>query len=236
MTEHGEPGDRHHGHGHGHHADRGPRAMLRYLRWAPQMWRSVVNDAVIDLVAPAPGERVLDIGAGMGPGTVRAARAGATVVAVEPTPFMRGVLKLRRLPSRDRTRITVVDAAAERLPASDGSIDAVWAVNTMHHWLDTSRAAGEISRVLRPGGRVVLVDENFHDPSHPDYERFAGLGDHGHHDADDADDPHHAGDFTMVGADEIGELFRDAGLIDVDARDRRLAGRPVVAVTARAPG
>ena len=47
------------------------------------MWRSEVNDAVIDLVAPVAGETVVDIGAGMGPGTVRAGARGASVVAVE---------------------------------------------------------------------------------------------------------------------------------------------------------
>ena len=104
-----------HEHRHGHEHDRGLVAMLRYLRFASEMWRSDVNDAVVDLVAPVAGERVVDIGAGMGPGTVRAARAGASVVAVEPTPYMRWILTARRRVHKARDRITVVDAAAESL-------------------------------------------------------------------------------------------------------------------------
>ncbi len=225
---------------HAHEHDRGVSAMLRYLRYAPRMWSSEINDAVIDLVAPAEGERVVDIGAGMGPGTVLAASAGASVVAVEPTPFMRSILKTRGLFSRSRDRITVVDGGAEKIPTPDDSVDAVWAVNTMHHWVDPERAAAEIARVLRPGGRVVLVDENFADPTHPEYERFGSKHHAGGDDADDGDghhdhdhDDHHG--FEMVDATRIGGLLETEGLTEVVAGTRTLAGRPVIAVTAAAP-
>ena len=198
--------------------------MLRYLRWAPEMWSSEINEAVIDLVAPEPGERVVDIGAGMGPGTVLAARAGASVIAVEPTPFMRIIVSVRRWFLRSRDIVTVVDGAAEQIPAEDNSVDAVWAVNTMHHWVDTERAVVEIARVMRPGGRVVLIDEDFADPEHPDFERF-GAGD---------DAEHHG--FTMVDASRMGYLLEASGLIYVDAGKRTLAGYPVLAVTGRAAG
>ena len=162
-------GHRHHGHAH----DRGIGGAVRYLRWLPQMWRSEVNDAVVDRIAPAAGQRVLDIGAGMGPGALRAAATGARVVAVEPTPFMRYLLTARCLAGRHRRSVDVVDGAAELIPVESGVIDAIWSVNTMHHWLDPQRAATEIGRVLRPGGRVLLVDEDFDDPTHPEHERFA---------------------------------------------------------------
>jgi ubiquinone/menaquinone biosynthesis C-methylase UbiE len=235
---HGHGGE--HGHGHGHEHDRGVGAMLRYLRRAPQMWRSEINAAVVEAVAPASGERVVDIGAGMGPGTMLAARAGADVVAVEPTPFMRSILAARRLCSRSRDRITVTDGAAESLPVAAGSVDAAWAVNTMHHWVDPERAVAEIARVLSPGGRVVLVDEDFADPAHPDYERFASkMSDHGAADDDQhRDDQHgddqHAHGFSMVDAERMAELLSDAGLVEVDTTTRTLAGRPVIAVTATA--
>ena len=218
------PHGEHHQHGHDHHGhenDRGITGALRYLRWLPQMWRSPINDAVVDLVAPQAGERIVDIGAGMGAGTMRAARTGATVLAVEPTPFVRRVLRVRRLLNTRRTSIEVVDGAAEQIPVDDRTVDAIWAVNTMHHWVDIERGVAEIARVLRPNGRVVLVDEVFTDPSHPDHERFGA--DHG---------PEHHG-FTMVEADEVGTLLRAAGLTDVDASNDPVAGRPAVRVTAR---
>lgn len=213
----------HHEHGHGHANDQGIRGALRYLRFAPAMWRSDINTAVIDLIHPHADERLVDIGAGMGAGTVVAARTGAAVVAVEPTPFLRYVLTGRRWLQRARSRIAVVDGTAERLPIDEHSVDGIWAVNTMHHWLDPARAATEIARVLRPAGRVVLVDEDFLDPAHPEHDRFGA----GHDEAE-----HHG--FTMVDAEQIGGLLAAAGLVDIDAAKRQLAGRPSTVVTARA--
>jgi len=224
KPSHGHGHSHSHEHGHGHASDQGIRGALRYLRWAPQMWRSEVNYAVVELLAPNSSETVLDIGAGMGAGTVLAARKGAKVVAVEPTPFLRTVLTVRRLIQKGRKRISVVDGAAEKLPVDDASIDAVWSVNTMHHWVDSAKAADEIVRVLRPGGRGILVDEDFKDPNHPDFDRF-GKDNHGD---DNAEESHHG--FTMVDADEMGRLLTSAGLSHVTATKKPLDGRPAIMV------
>ena len=208
-----------HHHGHGHANDQGLSGALRYLRFAPEMWRSAINEAAVELLAPAAGDRVVDIGAGMGAGTTVLARSGASVVAVEPTPFLRRVLSFRRGLRRDRGRIEVVDGAAERLPLADGEATAVLAVNTMHHWVDLEQAVAEIARVLGPAGRAVLVDEDFDDPAHPDHDRFGSSGD-GHE--------HHG--FTMVDGDRMATLLTSAGLDRVEASRRILDNRPVVAV------
>lgn len=197
--------------------------MLRYLRWAPSMWRSDINTAVIGMVNAQAGEVVVDIGAGMGAGAMAAARSGATVIAVEPTPFLRKVLTGRRLLQRSRSHIEVVDGSAEQLPVDDSSVDAIWAVNTMHHWIDVEQGIAEIGRALRPGGRVVLVDEDFQDPTHPDHDRFGS----------DHEGEHHG--FTMVEADEMGGLLSAVGLANVDASKRTIAGRPAIVVTANSP-
>ena len=222
MTNQDHEQPDHEQHHHGHEADQGIKGVLRYLRHAPKMWRSDVNAAVIGLVDPKRGERVLDIGAGMGAGVVAALKTGANVIAVEPTPFMRSVLSVRALAQRGRKRLKVVDGAAEHLPVPTSNIDAVWAVNTMHHWIDQAEGAAEIARVLRPGGRFVLVDELFTDPRHPEYESFGARhegNDHG---------------FTMVDAQEMQLLFEAAGLTDVVAKEELLAARPAVIVSGRA--
>ncbi len=220
----GHDHDHHNDHGHGHHHDQGLKGAVRYLRHGRRMWNSEINNAVIELADPKPGERALDIGAGMGPGAALAAKRGADVVAVEPTPFLRKVLAVRsRLPGSDG-RIDVSDGSAERLPAADDSIDVLWAVNSMHHWVDPDVAVVEIVRVLKADGRLVLVDENFTDPDHPDYETFGGEG-HG---------PEHHG-FTMVDVEKLGERLTDLGMVDVVAGQRMLGARPVFAITASVP-
>lgn len=221
-SHNGESGHQHHGHGHAN--DQGLKAVVRYLRHAPSMWSSEINEAVVNLAAPTPGERGLDIGAGMGPGAVLAAGRGARVVAVEPTPFMRRILQGRRRLSRHGGRIEVSDGAAEKLPAADSSIDVLWAVNTMHHWIDPDAATAEIARVLKSGGRLVLVDEDFTNPDHPEFEKFGNAG---------AGPEHHG--FTMIDAGEMGDRLSAHGLVNVEAVERCLGGRPVIAVTASAP-
>lgn len=216
--------DHHHGHErHGHEHDQGLSGMLRYLRIAPRMWSSSVNDAVVDLIAPRAGETVVDIGAGMGPGVIRAAASGANVIGVEPTPFMRRVVSTRRLLSKHRKCITIADGTAEALPLRTDEASAVWAVNTMHHWSDLARGAAEVARVLGPGGRTLLVDENFGDPQHPDSESW---------------NERHEGDnhgMSMVDAEHIGHLLASGGLVDVVAEHRQIAGVPAITLTASAP-
>jgi SAM-dependent methyltransferase len=163
--------DHAHHHSHGHAHDQGLAASLRYLRLLPVMWRSAVSDEVVAAIGPKAGERVVDLGAGMGSATVAALRTGASVVAVDPTPLMRAILRGRRWwPGRGK--LSVLEGAAESMPLADGSVDALWTVNTIHHWTQRTRAAGELARVVRPGGRVLLVDEDIEDPGHPWHERM----------------------------------------------------------------
>lgn len=194
------------------------------MKQTPRLWHSVLNDAVVERLAPTPGERALDIGAGMGAGVMVAAATGARVTAIEPTPFLRRVLRFRRLLSRHRSRIDVLDAAAEKLGVPDHSIDVVWAVNSMHHWVDQEVAAGELARVLRPGGRILLVDEDFTDPTHPDADRFEGA----------KRGPHRHG-FSPVEAEAMAGLLERVGLVDIESGKGRVADRPGLVVTARAP-
>src|SRR5215831_19445910 len=98
------------------------------------------------------GDRVLDVAAGSGNTTLRAAEAGATVVASDLTPenFAAGRLAAQRagLP------IDWVEADAEGLPFADAEFDVVTSsVGAM--WApDHQRVADELLRVCRPGGTI----------------------------------------------------------------------------------
>ncbi|MER5356429.1 class I SAM-dependent methyltransferase, partial [Kitasatospora sp. NPDC002551] len=94
---------------------------------------------------PAPGPRVLDLGAGTGKLTGTLLALGIDVVAVEPDAAMLAELR-RELPS-----VRALSGSAESIPLPDGSVDAVVSGNAMH-WFDMEVAGPEIARVLAPGG------------------------------------------------------------------------------------
>lgn len=217
MSSHDHAG---HEHGHGHQQDLGLRGFVRYMKMLPKMWRSPVSREVVRVVAPVAGERVVDVGAGMGPATVLAAKTGASVLAVDPTPYMRRILGVRRLGQRHRTAIRVVDGSAESIPADDHSVDALWTVNTMHHWTDLDAAVNELARVLRPGGRLFLVDEDFDAPTHPAFAHMQRRR---------AQRSHH---FTEIDPSAVEAKLIEVGFATVEGTTGSVAARPVKMVRA----
>lgn len=133
---------------------------------------------------------------------------------------MRFVLEMRRLGQRARQRLEIVDGAAEHLPVGDSSIDAAWAVNMMHHWTDPDAGVSELRRVLRGGGRLLLVDEDFDDPGHPEHERMrARRRKHGHA-------------FPDIDPAAVGSRIAADGFTVEEANKTVLAGRPAKLIRA----
>jgi SAM-dependent methyltransferase len=116
-------------------------AAVEYAEHRPDYAPAAVRWAL----EPAPGRRVLDLGAGTGKLTAGLVGLGADVVAVEPDPAMLAELR-RALPT-----VRAVPGSAEAIPLPGGSVDAVLAGNALH-WFDLAVAGPEIARVLVPGG------------------------------------------------------------------------------------
>jgi SAM-dependent methyltransferase len=106
-------------------------------------------------LGPLPGRHVLDFGCGHGMAAVVLARRGARVTAFDLSP---GYLReAQRRAEANGVRVDFVQADGARLPFAAGSFDAVWGNAVLHH-LDLGRAAGELHRVLRPGGVAVFCE------------------------------------------------------------------------------
>src|SRR5918994_1048726 len=116
-------------------------AAVAYAEHRPDYAPAAVRWAL----EPAPGPRVLDLGAGTGKLTATLVSLGAEVIAVEPDPAM--LAELRRALPTVRAR----PGSAEAIPLPDASVDAVLAGNAMH-WFDMNVAGPEMARVLEPDG------------------------------------------------------------------------------------
>ncbi|GGR84831.1 class I SAM-dependent methyltransferase [Deinococcus sedimenti] len=99
---------------------------------------------------------VADIGAGTGRFTALLLRAGARVAAVEPNPEMRGHLEADLDGAVRAGQLSVHAGTSEATGLPGASVDLITAAQAAH-WFDPARTVPEFRRVLRPGGQVLLV-------------------------------------------------------------------------------
>jgi SAM-dependent methyltransferase len=109
---------------------------------------------VVGRAAIGPGERVLDVGCGNGNAALKAARAGGIVTGLDPAARL--VQSARERAADEGVAATFVVGDAQELPFEDASFDVVLSVFGVIFAPDAERAAGELVRVLRPGGRALL--------------------------------------------------------------------------------
>jgi demethylmenaquinone methyltransferase/2-methoxy-6-polyprenyl-1,4-benzoquinol methylase len=123
--------------------------------------------ALVDAVAPSPGDRVLDVATGTG--MVAAAlieRSGCSVVGLDQSEEMlAGAEARRRRDSAFAARCKLVRGEAERLPFADGEFDALTFTYLLRYVDDTAGVLRELARVVRPGGTIGMVE--FGVPSQP---------------------------------------------------------------------
>ncbi|HEY3441990.1 MAG TPA: class I SAM-dependent methyltransferase [Paludibaculum sp.] len=108
---------------------------------------------ILDWLGEIGGGSVLDVGCGKGrfARLVKERHTGATVVAMDLAVSM-----LRYADANlARTAGSMLD-----LPFAAGSFDGAYATESLEHAVDIERAVGEICRVVKPGGRIVVIDKN----------------------------------------------------------------------------
>ncbi len=135
-----------------------------------------VNAALINQLAPAPGERLLEAGSGTGMLSRQIAAAlapgSALITGLDISP---GFLRIAQdYAARDglASRLHWCAGQAEALPFRDASFDGALAARLLLHVPDPPAVLGELRRVLRPGGRLAAMDWDFDTVAidHPDRE------------------------------------------------------------------
>lgn len=116
----------------------------------PRSNRMVVGTARLE-----PDEVVLDIGCGPGAAVRGAARHVERAIGVDRSQPMIDIAR-RRSARLDNVEYHV--AGAEDLPLTTDSIDVAWTIHAYHHWEHPDAGIAEVLRVLRSGGRFLIVE------------------------------------------------------------------------------
>jgi ubiquinone/menaquinone biosynthesis C-methylase UbiE len=119
------------------------------------------NRMAVECAQLQPNDLVVDIGCGGG----EAVREAATrlpdgrVSGVDPTPAMIRLANELSAAHPGRDRIQFLEGSAEDLPLPDASATVAMAINSLHHWQGIAAGLAEVLRVLVPGGRLLIADE-----------------------------------------------------------------------------
>lgn len=127
-------------------------AIYSFLYRNPKSTKLTVSHA--DLQS---SDEVLDIGCGPG-GAVRLAAEQATrAVGVDASEPMIAIAAQR---SAHVANASFHVSPAESLAFDDDSFTVVWTIQSWHHWNDPSQAFQEVRRILKPGGRFMIMEKN----------------------------------------------------------------------------
>jgi ubiquinone/menaquinone biosynthesis C-methylase UbiE len=160
------------------------------------------RDKLLDLARLASGESVLDVGCGTGTLAITAKRRvgpTGTVHGVDASPEM--LLRAEKKAKKAGVEVLFRNTLAESLPFADAHFDAVLSTVMFHHLPRKARlrCAREIRRVLKPGGRVLVVD-------------FEGMADEKRTLLSHFHRPH-----GHVRLNDIVELLKEAGLNTIES-------------------
>lgn len=108
---------------------------------------------ILDFFGDLAGGKVLDVGCGKGrfARILQERHPGAEVWGLDISPEM-----LRYVPAPIHTRAGTMT----ELPFADGEFDAAYATESLEHAVEVDRAVAEMCRVVKPGGRIVIIDKN----------------------------------------------------------------------------
>ena len=142
------------------YGDAGKAAWLNRIYQAPEVVSQ--RKAMVEMLKPAAGERVLDIGCGPGFMMQDMADAIGTSGHLEGIDPSEIICKLARTRLADLSvPYSVRVGGAEALPYEDESFDAVVLAQVLLYVPNMSQALSEVHRVLRPGGRVLICDTDW---------------------------------------------------------------------------
>ena len=118
---------------------------------------ALATEELVALLKPQPGERLLDIGSGVGgPARWIAAKSGVHVTGVDLTPEFCEAARALNAACGMADRVTILEGSALDLPVPDIAFDRAYSQNVIMNIADKPRFYREAFRALRPGGLLAL--------------------------------------------------------------------------------
>ena len=188
---------------------------------------------LVSRIEVGPGDHVLDVATGTGAVARELIRRhGCTVVGLDQSPEMLGEAR-RRLGDE----VELVEGRAEALPFADASFDALTFTYLLRYVEDPAATVRELARVVRPGGTIASLE--FAVPRgawRPLWELYVRVGlpaagralSPGWHEVGRFLGPSIRGFYERYPLPRVVELWRDAGIEDVQARRLSLGGGVVI--------
>lgn len=121
--------------------------------------QEALTDLLIAKLNVQPGQHMLDVGCGVGHPAIRLAQAtGAQVTGITISPVQQRLAteRVHAAGLTNRVRCELVDAMA--MPYAPATFDMAWAIESVVHMPSWKQMFQEVVRVMRPGGRVMVVD------------------------------------------------------------------------------
>jgi len=195
------------------------RAAEPWHAWGPTLedWLGEATELMLDLAAVGPGARVLDVAAGAGGQTLRAAQRVGPQGAVLATDISPAILEYADRVAREAglTNVVTREMDGEALEVDAGVYDAVISRVGLIYLPDRGRALEGIYRALRPGGRIATINYSTADRNEffsipvSVIRRRAGLP---------APAPGQPGPFSLGAEGAIEEAYRAAGFGGIEVR------------------
>jgi SAM-dependent methyltransferase len=195
------------------------RAAEPWHAWGPtiESWLGEATELMLDMAGIERGSRVLDIAAGAGGQTLRAAERVGPTGAVLATDISPGILAYAERAARAAglANVATREMDGEELDVEAGSFDAVISRVGLIYLPDRARALAGMHRALRPGGRVSTA--NYTTPDRNEFfsipvsviRRRAGLP---------APAPGQPGPFSLGADGAIEQAYAAAGFVDIEVR------------------
>jgi ubiquinone/menaquinone biosynthesis C-methylase UbiE len=161
-----------------------------------------MNRAAIGVVNPSPNDNILELGMANGSFINE-------IVSVHPSIQYTGVdfsetmvYEASRLNGEwiGKGQVNLVFASASNLPFFEDNFNKVFTVNTIYFWDNESKVLAELSRVLAPGGRLIISIRPRHQMEKYPFTRFG---------------------FRMYSGEEVASLLKSAGFIDIETFENR---------------